>query len=83
MTGYHTPGHSPGSAVYLMTSEGVKILFGQDIHGPLHPGLLSNREDYQRSLRLLLDLQADILCEGHYGVYRGKEEVAGFIQKFL
>ena len=83
VTGYHTPGHSPGSAVYLMASEGFKILFGQDIHGPLHPGLLSNREDYQRSLRLLLDLQADILCEGHYGVYRGKEEVAAFIHKFL
>ena len=83
LTGYHTPGHSPGSAVYLLASEGVKILFGQDIHGPLHPGLLSNREDYQRSLLLLLDLEADILCEGHYGVYRGKKEVAAFIQKFL
>jgi hypothetical protein len=30
----------------------------------------SNAEDYQRSLRLMLDLDADILCEGHYGVFR-------------
>jgi glyoxylase-like metal-dependent hydrolase (beta-lactamase superfamily II) len=83
LTGYHTPGHSPGSTVYVMVSEGLKVLFGQDIHGPLHPGLLSNRGDYRRSLLRLLDLEADILCEGHYGVYRGKKEVAAFIRKYL
>jgi glyoxylase-like metal-dependent hydrolase (beta-lactamase superfamily II) len=83
LTGYHTPGHSPGSAVYMMESEGLKVLFGQDVHGPLHPSLLSNREDYRRSLNLLLELEADILCEGHFGVYRGKQEVAAFIQKYL
>ena len=83
LTGYHTPGHSPGSTVYMMVSEGLKVLFGQDVHGPLHPGLLSNREDYRRSLLLLLDLEADILCEGHYGIYGGKREVAAFIKKYL
>lgn len=83
LTGYHTPGHSPGSAVYVMVSEGLKVLFGQDIHGPLHPSLLSNREDYRRSLLRLLELEADILCEGHFGVYRGKKEVAAFIRKYL
>ncbi len=83
LVGYHTPGHSPGSAVYVMESAGLKVLFGQDVHGPLHPSLLSNRTDYRRSLHLLLDLEADILCEGHYGVYRGKKEVAAFIRRFL
>jgi glyoxylase-like metal-dependent hydrolase (beta-lactamase superfamily II) len=83
LVGYHIPGHSPGSAVYVMESEGLKVLFGQDVHGPLHPSLLSDREDYRRSLHLLLDLEADILCEGHYGVYRGKKEVAAFIRRFL
>jgi hypothetical protein len=34
-------------------------------------------------LRLLLSLEADVLCEGHYGVIRGKEEVADFIESFL
>ena len=67
----------------MMESEGLKVLFGQDVHGPLHPSLLSNREDYRRSLQLLLELEADILCEGHFGVYRGKKEVAAFIQKYL
>ena len=79
----HVPGHSPGSLVYLMESEGSKVLFGQDVHGPIHPSLLSNRRDYIRSLNLMISLQADILCEGHYGIFRGKKEVADFIESFL
>jgi glyoxylase-like metal-dependent hydrolase (beta-lactamase superfamily II) len=79
----HTPGHSPGSVIYTAESEGLKILFGQDVHGPLDPSLLSNREDYVKSLNLLLSLEADILCEGHFGIFRGKEGVANFIRSFL
>lgn len=79
----HIPGHSPGSVAYICESEGLKILFGQDVHGPLDRSLRSNREDYQESLKYLLTLEADILCEGHYGVYRGKGEVARFIRQFL
>lgn len=79
----HIPGHSPGSVAYVVESEGLRILFGQDVHGPLDKSLLSNREDYQRSLKILLSLEADVLCEGHYGVYRGKEEVARFIRQFV
>ncbi len=79
----HVPGHSPGSLAYVTESEGLKVLFGQDVHGPLDASLLSDRDDYRRSLKLLLSLQADILCEGHYGVIRGKEEVADFIESFL
>jgi len=79
----HTPGHSPGSMVYLVESGGLQVLFGQDIHGPLHDSLLSNRDDYRRSLQLLLSLEADVLCEGHYGIFQGKEEVRVFIETFL
>ena len=79
----HTPGHTPGSMVYLTESEGMKILFGQDVHGPIHPDLKSNAEDYQGSLELMLSLEADVLCEGHYGVYKGKKEVADFIRHFM
>ena len=79
----HTPGHSPGSVVYLTESQGLKVLFGQDVHGPLDPTLLSNREDYIRSLDLLLSLNADILCEGHYGIYKGKGEIENFIRSFM
>ena len=51
--------------------------------GPLHPDLQSESLAYQRSLNLLLSLEADVLCEGHYGVFRGKKEVAVFIRQFL
>jgi glyoxylase-like metal-dependent hydrolase (beta-lactamase superfamily II) len=79
----HTPGHSPGSVVYQTESEGFKVVFAQDVHGPLDPSLLSNREDYLRSLELLISLEADILCEGHFGVYKGKKTVERFIKSYL
>jgi len=79
----HIPGHSPGSVAYVMSSQGLKVVFAQDVHGPLHPSLLSNREDYLGSLQRLLDLDADILCEGHFGIFRGKENVRDFIRQFV
>ncbi|MGB7990291.1 MAG: MBL fold metallo-hydrolase [Candidatus Methylophosphatis roskildensis] len=79
----HIPGHSPGSVAYLVESQQRKVLFAQDVHGPLHPSLLSNKTDYRHSLQRLLELDADILCEGHYGIFEGREEVAGFIRRFL
>lgn len=79
----HMPGHSPGSVVYLLESEGLKVLFGQDVHGPLHPSLKSDRKAYRRSLERLIDLQADVLCEGHFGVIEGADRVRRFIQKYL
>ena len=79
----HIPGHSPGSLAYLVESEGKRVLFAQDVHGPIHPALLSNRTDYQASLRKLQALQADILCEGHYGVFVGQANVAAFIDRFV
>jgi len=83
MTAHHWPGHSPGSLVYTTEKEGKKILFGQDVHGPIHPSLRSDARAYQTSLRRLLEMEADILCEGHYGIFRGKEAVQRFIRSFI
>jgi len=83
ITAIHWPGHSPGSVVYTTQIEDELVLFGQDIHGPIHPTLLSDEKQYQVSLAKLLDLQADILLEGHYGIFRTKEKVREFIQSFL
>lgn len=80
---YHCPGHSPGSLVYLVKLENQRILFGQDVHGPLDASLLSNYEDYQKSLAVMLNLNADILCEGHFGVVQGKEKVEKFIRSYM
>ena len=83
ITALHTPGHSTCSVVYLLESDGYKVLFGQDVHGPLDPSLKSDRSAYQRSLHKMLALEADILCEGHFGVYKGKERVRQFISNYL
>ena len=83
LTAHHWPGHTPGSVVYVAEIQSKRVLFGQDIHGPLHPSFLSNEADYRRSLEYILDLQADILCEGHFGVYRGKDQVEKFIRQYL
>jgi glyoxylase-like metal-dependent hydrolase (beta-lactamase superfamily II) len=83
ITAWHTPGHSPGSIVLTMISDGMKILFGQDVHGPIHPALKSDREKYKNSLELMAALNADILCEGHYGIIQGKDQVSDFIKSFL
>ncbi|HPA71942.1 MAG TPA: MBL fold metallo-hydrolase, partial [Spirochaetota bacterium] len=83
LTMHHAPGHSPGSSVITVVSGGLLVLFGQDVHGPLNDALRSVREDYERSLEYLMSLDADILCEGHFGVIRGKDEVRDFIESFL
>ena len=83
ISAYHCPGHSPGSLVYTVRLENQKILFGQDVHGPLDPSLLSNRGDYKRSLKFMMGLRADILCEGHFGIYKGINNINRFINSFL
>jgi len=83
LVAHHCPGHSPGSVVYLAELDPHLVLFGQDVHGPLDASFLSNRQDYKRSLVFLVGLNADILCEGHFGVYQGQIEVRQFIQTYL
>jgi glyoxylase-like metal-dependent hydrolase (beta-lactamase superfamily II) len=80
---HHCPGHSPGSLVYRVELGNQTILFGQDVHGPLDSSFLSNRQDYINSLKFMLSLNADILCEGHFGVYKGNNNINNFIQSFL
>jgi len=78
----HTPGHTPGSiCVYIDTKDG-RVLFGQDIHGPFSPAWGSDLSQWRISMKKLIALQADILCEGHSGVYRGKK-VNNYIESYL
>jgi len=78
----HTPGHTPGSiSVYIDTPDG-RVLFGQDIHGPFSDSWGSDLGEWRKSMRKLLDIKADILCEGHAGIYRG-EKVGKYIEGYL
>ena len=80
---HHCPGHSPGSVVYRVKLADQTVLFAQDVHGPLDPSFLSNRQDHIGSLKFMLSLKADILCEGHFGVFEGKVKVEKFIRSYL
>lgn len=78
----HTPGHTPGSIACYLDVGDKRILFGQDIHGPYNlPG--ADLRAAKNSLQKLIDLQADILCEGHFGIYQPKEEVEKYIESYL
>jgi glyoxylase-like metal-dependent hydrolase (beta-lactamase superfamily II) len=77
----HIPGHTAGSiAIYL--DIGKRVLFGQDIHGPYFlKG--ADRQQAKISLQRLVDLEADILCEGHFGIYEPVAEVTRYIEGYL
>ena len=79
----HTPGHTPGSIAIFLEIEGTKILFGQDIHGPFMKSFGSNMDDYQESMQKLLDLKADILCEGHFGIFQPADKVYKYIKGYM
>jgi glyoxylase-like metal-dependent hydrolase (beta-lactamase superfamily II) len=78
----HTPGHTPGSICIYLDKNGKRILFGQDLHGPILPEFGSNLDDWDRSTQKLLGLGADILCEGHFGIYKTKKEVRNYILSY-
>jgi glyoxylase-like metal-dependent hydrolase (beta-lactamase superfamily II) len=78
----HTPGHTPGSICIYLDRDGKRILFAQDLHGPILPEFGSNLDDWDRSTKKLLNLDADILCEGHFGIYKTKKEVREYILSY-
>jgi len=79
----HTPGHTPGSISVYLDKSGKRILFGQDIHGPFLAEFGSDMELWSTSMKKLLALKADVLCEGHFGVYKTNENVTGYIERYL
>jgi len=79
----HIPGHTPGSIAMYWDGPDGRILFGQDVHGPFSLEFGSDIEKWAQSMLLMLSLEADILAEGHYGVFKGREKVKGFIRSQL
>lgn len=79
----HTPGHTPGSMAAVLDRDGRRVLFGQDIHGPFSADFDSDVAAWAESMARLLALEADVLAEGHFGVFQGADQVAGFINQHL
>ncbi|GAB6270782.1 MAG: hypothetical protein STSR0003_06220 [Smithella sp.] len=79
----HTPGHTPGSIAVYLDRSGQRVLFGQDIHGPFHKAFGSDIEAWKKSMQTLLALEADILCEGHFGIFQPKNKARAYIERYL
>jgi glyoxylase-like metal-dependent hydrolase (beta-lactamase superfamily II) len=79
----HTPGHTPGSIVVLLERDGRRILFGQDVHGPFLPAFRSDRAAWRSSMAMILALKPDVLCEGHFGIFRSNDSVERYIRRCL
>ena len=80
---HHIPGHTPGSIAVSVVVDGRKVLFGQDVHGPFHRNWGSDTGLWRESVRKLIALDADLLCEGHFGVYEPREKVREYLERFL
>jgi len=79
----HIPGHTPGSIAVYMNVDDKRALFGQDIHGPYRPEWGADLAKARQSLQKLLDLKADILCEGHFGIYQPAAVVDRYIRGYF
>lgn len=79
----HTPGHTPGSVSVTCVCDGSKVLFGQDIHGPFNREWGSDIKKWRNSMQRLINLNADILCEGHFGTYQPADRVRQYIESYL
>lgn len=79
----HIPGHTPGSIAVYVEITGKRIIFGQDIHGPYEPEWGGNPKQAIASLEKLVDLKADMLCEGHFGVYQPGDRVERYIESYV
>jgi glyoxylase-like metal-dependent hydrolase (beta-lactamase superfamily II) len=79
----HIPGHTPGSIALYIDNGGKRVLFGQDISAPLLDDFDCDKAAWRRSMEKLLALKADVLCDGHSGVYQPARSVAAYIRHFL
>ena len=79
----HTPGHTIGGISPYVDTGGKRVLFGQDIHGPFNERWGSDLNQWELSMQKLIKLEADILCEGHFGIYSPAAAVRKYIESYL
>jgi len=79
----HIPGHTAGSIAAYLDADNRRVLFGQDIHGPYYPEWGADPAQAKLSLQKLIELKADILCEGHFGIYQPAAAIERYIRGYL
>lgn len=80
ITAIHTPGHTPGSISLYIDLDGTRIVFVQDIGAPLLKEFKCDPAAWVNSIQKLLELEADILCDGHSGAFAPKRNVRRYLE---
>ncbi|MBW2710250.1 MAG: AMP-binding protein, partial [Deltaproteobacteria bacterium] len=84
---FHTPGHTRDFISYYIPER--KILIASeaggcaDISGYICTESLVDFDIYLSSIRRLVMLDVEVLCQGHHFVYVGKEEVKKFFERSI
>ena len=82
-----TPGHTKCSASFLLYPD--RILFHGDTAGlrerdnSIKPLFLSNYDEYEDSLKRLIDIEAEVLAFPHNRFIKGKEKIKTFLRNAL
>ncbi|NVM35394.1 MAG: MBL fold metallo-hydrolase [Candidatus Lokiarchaeota archaeon] len=79
----HIPGHTPGSVAYLLETKGQRILFGGDLPGVVLNTQGGDLEAYVKSIQKLLNLNIDIMCEGHENIIDPAKKVSKFLRGYI
>lgn len=82
-----TPGHTRDHLSYylpwekiLIAPESGGVMIGS---GTIEPEFVADYDSYLVSLQRLAQLPAEVLCQGHYSVFSGREEVEQFFGRSL
>jgi glyoxylase-like metal-dependent hydrolase (beta-lactamase superfamily II) len=79
----HIPGHTPGSLAFLLEIDKKKVLFGGDVPGVALDTRGGDLNEYLNSMKKILDLDIDILCEGHSNVIESSEKIKKNIKNYM
>ncbi|MFX1389157.1 MAG: MBL fold metallo-hydrolase [Promethearchaeota archaeon] len=79
----HIPGHTPGSLAYLLEVGKKRLLFGGDLPGTALDSQGSNLKEYIKSMKKLLELNIDIVCEGHSEIIKPANKVKRNINGYI
>ncbi|MGD0234897.1 MAG: MBL fold metallo-hydrolase [Syntrophorhabdales bacterium] len=79
----HTPGHTPGSISVYAEAGKKRVLFAQDLGAPLLEEFDCDPVAWRSSAEKLLALNADMLCDGHTGVYQPRRMVRKYIESCM
>jgi len=81
----HTPGHSAGHCCFLELNSRVAFLADVDLtsFGPWYAGLDSSVEEFEESIKKLIDVDIDIAVTSHKGLFTEKALIKDKLNDFL